>query len=536
MHPVVSGPALVQRLPWPRQFADAHERDHVEGQSAVAQDTRTADDVGGPDRTRSSIGTLNGSAPLRPPPPTASSGTADQRGVPASPRPTWGWFSVSATMLVPLAPLLVIAATPLSDASSPAWVWAWLLTMVVGLRYAWLVAAAPQRLFELVVWLFTYVFLGLAPLAQMRSGTYPGTTPDLDTSLNGVAMGVVWAGAAAFALGLALRPPGPHRPRTPAAEMSNHRLLAFTALAVLFSAYYASRIGVGTLFSTRAERVAVENLVWSNSTVLAVVKAAATLPLIVAFSALVRLRRQRRAAGRRGPLLLLVLVLVTMSVAVSPVSSPRYLFGTAALAVVVALGAAATPRRARWFALLLAAGLVLVFPYADATRRPGPAEVKLGPAQSLSSSDFDAFDMVNNSIAYVRSEGITGGRQAVGAALFWVPRTVWENKPRDTGILLADFRDYAVSNLSSPLWAELFIDGGWALVIVGMTGLGLLVRRLDRDADASGDSPSQGGVLADILPFYFIIMLRGSLLQSMAGFTVLALSGLFVTARRRRSA
>ncbi len=441
------------------------------------------------------------------------------------------WFGIGATMLVGLAPLLVMAATPLSEQTSPAWVWAWLLTIVVGLRYAWLVATAPQRLFELIVWLFTYVFLGLAPLAQMRSGRYPGTTPDLDTSLNAAAMGVVWLGAAAFALGLALKPPSTTVTRT-VPEMSNHRLLAFSALALLISAYYASRIGVGALFSTRAERVTAENLVWSNSTVLAMVKAAATLPLVVAFSGLMRLRRQRRSAGLRGPLLLPGLVLLAMVVAVSPVSSPRYLFGTAALAVVVALGGAATPQRARWLALLLAAGLVLVFPYADLTRRPGTTQVEQGPAQSLSSSDFDAFDMVNNTLAYVSEEGTTNGRQALGAVLFWVPRAVWADKPRDTGILLADFRDYAVSNLSSPFWAELFIDGGWMLVFVGMLGLGLAVRRLDRHAGSSGDTPFRGGVLADILPFYFIIMLRGSLLQSMAGFTVLAVSSLFVTARR----
>jgi len=445
----------------------------------------------------------------------------------------WGWLTVSGIMLIGLGPALVIAATPLSDASSGAWVWAWLLTVVVGARYAWLVAAAPQRLFEIVVWLFTYVFLGLAPLAQMRSGRYPGTTPDLDTSLNGATTGVVWLGAAAFALGLALRPPKPSsRPAAPPAEVSTHRLLGFTALALVLAAYYASRVGVGPLFSTREERVDVENIVWGNPTVLAVVKAAATLPLVVAFSGLMRLRRQRRATGGRQPLLLPGLVLAVMAVTVSPVSSPRYLFGTAALAVLVALGAASTAARARWLALLLAAGLVLVFPYADLTRRPGESGgAQPGPAQALSSSDFDAFDMVNNTLAFVQAEGTTGGRQALGAALFWVPRAVWEDKPRDTGILLAAFRDYSVSNLSSPLWAELFIDGGWVLVAVGMVGLGIFVRRLDRHAGTGGDATVQRGVLADILPFYFIIMLRGSLLQSMAGFTVLALSSLVVTAR-----
>ncbi|MDQ3485653.1 MAG: hypothetical protein M3445_09650, partial [Actinomycetota bacterium] len=127
------------------------------------------------------------------------------------------------------------------------------------------------------------------------------------------------------------------------------------------------------------------------------------------------------------------------------------------------------------------------------------------------------------------------GGQALGAALFWVPRSVWSDKPQDTGILLADFREYRFSNLSAPLWAELFINGGWLVLIAGMVALGLLVRRLDGHAEQSRHSQQQRDVLADILPFYFIIMLRGSLLQSMAGFAVLAASALFVTERRIRS-
>lgn len=444
------------------------------------------------------------------------------------------WFAVSATVLVGLAPTLVIGSTPLSESSSDAWPWAWLVTLLVGLRYAWVVAVAPSRLYELIVWLFTYVFLGLAALAQMRSGSYPGTTPDLDTSLNATTMAVVGVGAAAFGLGLSLGPGQRVRSPRPAPRMSNHRLLAFTALVLLFSAWYASRVGIGTLFATRAERTDVETITFGDPTARAVIKAAATLPLVVAFSGLVRLRRQRAQQGRGGPVLLPGLVLLVMVVVISPVSSPRYLFGTAALAVLVALGGTATTARTRWFALLLAAGLVLVFPYADATRRPGPGAELSGPAQALSSSDFDAFDQVNNAVAYVQAEGTTMGGQALGAALFWVPRSIWTSKPQDTGVLLADFRDYTFSNLSAPLWAELFINGGWPVLVLGMAALGVLVRWLDGGPVSEGRGRHGRGVLADILPFYFIIMLRGSLLQSMAGFAVLAASGVFVSERRRR--
>ena len=148
----------------------------------------------------------------------------------------------------------------------------------------------------------------------------------------------------------------------------------------------------------------------------------------------------------------------------------------------------------------------------------------------MSTSDFDAFDQVNNTVNYVQVEGHTRGRQLAGSALFWVPRVGWPDKPTNTGELLANFRDYDYGNLSAPVWAEFWIDGGWPLLLVGMGELGWLLRRSDERAKARPSQPAPRR-LVGILPFYMIIVLRGSMLQAMAGLTVLVLSGLFITTR-----
>ena len=452
------------------------------------------------------------------------------------------WFPLTATLLAGIAPLLLMQSTPLSDASSDAWVWAWALTAAVGLRYAWLVAEGRRRLFEVVFWLFAYVFLGLAPLVQMRSGVYPGTTPDIDLTLNGMSMVVIVVGCAAFAVGgsiagLMTRP----QVRRPllvdvGPRASRVRLLAMGAL--LFSAYYRSQVGLGTVFSSTSARSVAQSTVWPIPPVSAVVAAAATLPLVVAFAALVQLRRAQRARGRSGPWLLLVLVAVAIGVLVNPISNPRYVAGTAALSVFVALGAVATDRRMRSFAVVLAVGLVLVFPYADIARYAGQTGSGKtgGPAEVLSSPDFDAFDQINNALVYVEEEEPAPGRQLLGAALFFVPRSLWPGKPEDTGIVLAEFRDYTVTNLSAPLWAEAYVNGGWVGLAALMGLVGVAVRRFDERVDAVRPRPRSPGVVATTIPFYAIIMLRGSLLQSMAGFTVLMVCSLFVSAPERRSA
>ncbi|NLT55951.1 MAG: hypothetical protein GXX79_15650 [Actinomycetales bacterium] len=468
-------------------------------------------------------------------PGATASGTTDPRADPRARAATIGWFAVTALVMVGLAPILLVSSTPLAPGHSHAWVYALLLTLATGARYAWLVADGSPRLFELVFWLFCYVFTGLAPLVQMRSDVYPATTPAIDTSRNAATMAVVAAGIVAFAVGMAVAgPPGSAAGNVRPNTIAPNRLVVVSWLAVLFSALYASKIGVSTLFSTRSQRVIAEHALSGNSSVLAVAKAAAMFPLVVAFPSLVQLRRDRRSAGVKGaPTMLPLLVLGTLLVTVNPISSPRYVTGTAVLACMTALGATATVRRTRVFALVLAVGLVLVFPYADAMRYPDQSTAQqVGPAQALATADFDAFDQINNTLKYTDTEGHTWGRQITGAALFFIPRAIWKDKPEDTGIVLATFRGYRMENLSSPIWSELFIDGSWPLLLVGMAVLGFGLRRLDGRAVAARSSASELTVLGAILPWYMIIMLRGSLLQSMAGLTVLLVCSAAVTMRQ----
>lgn len=470
--------------------------------------------------------------------PTAGAASPHARAAERSAGPGAVWFGATATLLAGVAPILLMAVTPLSEAASPVWVWAWALAGVAGLRYSWLVADGSRRLFELVFWLFTYVFFGLAPLVQMRTGRYPETTPGVDTDLNGAAMTVVAVGVAAFAVGLLVA--GRKRSlvvRDRTATLLPHRVFVLTAVALLFTVFYVAQLGIGPLFATRLERSTAENLSWPDPAVGVAIKAAATLPLVIVFAALVRLRGTRPHGHRFALTALAVLVLLVLLVLVNPISSPRYFVGTSALAVITALGATATAARTRSFAVLLAVGLVLVFPYAAFARVPGEESTgagRGGPSRVLASADFDAVDQVNNTVAYVRAEGVTGGQQLAGAALFWVPREVWNTKPDDTGTVLADFRGYSFDNLSAPLWAELYIDGGWALLIGGMGLLGWALRRLDERSLLQAGPLEGSGVLALVLPFYLVLVLRGSLLQSMAGLAVLVVCGLFVTGRSKR--
>src|SRR4051812_2917176 len=109
---------------------------------------------------------------------------------------------VSGALLCAGIPATLVALT--SEGTSRPWMAPLALSVLVGLRLAWIIGDGTQRLVESMVYVFVYVFFGLAPLVQMRTGVDPETTPNIDHSLDPVAMTIVGVGVLAFAVGLAL--------------------------------------------------------------------------------------------------------------------------------------------------------------------------------------------------------------------------------------------------------------------------------------------------------------------------------------------
>jgi hypothetical protein len=79
------------------------------------------------------------------------------------------------------------------------------------------------------------------------------------------------------------------------------------------------------------------------------------------------------------------------------------------------------------------------------------------------------------------------------------------------------------------MWAEMYINGGWPLLVLGMMGFGILVGAQDKKIDGILRRARAPGILACILPFYLMILLRGSLLQAMSYLTVILVSTAFVS-------
>ena len=426
--------------------------------------------------------------------------------------------------LVVVFPWLVIGGLP-DGGRNGTWVLCLAIAAWSGLRLALIVGSGAPRLFTLSFWLYCYLFMGVAPAAQIRADEMASTTPRLDPALDLPTFAVVVLGIVAFEIGSLLRGRGasstavaPHPDASVAAASSSvTRGLWLLAAVTPVVALFVLRIGPATLFSSREEFALVANERF-DETVLPVVRAIAWVPALVVLHRIISRRRDHPEIGLSGPERLGIAVAVAALVfANNPLTSSRYAFGSMALSLAVLGGGLATDRRARRTMLAVIIGFVVLFPIADAFRleETGGFGISLRD-EYAGNPDYDSFGQISNALTVVADNGFSFLTQAFGVLLFFVPRSLWTDKPFDTGVYLARERGYDFENLSAPLWSELFVIGGHATVALGFLALGYVIAAADRRLIDGVRGRRQYSVAAAFMPFYLIILLRGSLLQAMA--------------------
>ncbi|MFF2324494.1 MULTISPECIES: hypothetical protein [unclassified Streptomyces] len=468
------------------------------------------------------------------------------------------WAMLSRALAVPLILGLVcflpavIAAQPGAGVRDTAYWLQLVLTCYAGARLATMILSTRRRLLQGVFWMFVYIAMGVAPFAQTVIGRTPtpmvGPRSDLVT-----AIALVLVGCAAFDLGALLASRRPLRRGTTGRLGSGPavahpvRLRLLVVLAFAASGYYILKLGGPAIFFTSREEISASVAVGVGSgrsqVGSAFLKGFGTVPALLALLFCTRRLVTSRRARRSPSTALAWCALVALNVVVNnPVSNARYWF----LTVLVSLLFTAFPSSAAMYRTVLAMGVVgalVLFPYADRFRydsagyRPVESSSVFEP---LATKDYDQTVMFANAITWVDTGGHTYGRQLAGSALFFVPRSLWDGKPEDTGVRVGQWMGMNMTNLSAPLWAELWVDFGAPGTVGGLALVGYAAARTDRRyaRAVSRDGPGPGSVLAVAVPLvagYTFILLRGPLLQSVGKLAIAALCLLLVTSFRSRS-
>lgn len=458
-----------------------------------------------------------------------------------------GYMRIVAALGIGLVLSLVVPVALVAEVADVGRSSAWVLTLLIvvwsGARLSIAIVSGKPMLFDFFFWVFCYVFMGIAPSVQIRSGLISTTTQGMDPALDVPTALLVCAGILCYEGGRVAAIWREHARRARHETVSVTRAAAGpdgrgvsrwrTVLLVVFgfaaSAYFVAKLGLGSLFVDRYTFEAIRTAVWPDPATGAVVRALSVYPLLVAIGALALLWRTARR-GRTLFAMAALLCTALLLVIVNPISSARYTLGTVLFAIVVYAGAVATEHRTRITLVATIAGFIFIFPIADAFRIAGGMNVARTSffGEYMGNADYDAFWQIANAYSYVLDGLVQFGQQALGSLFFWVPRAIWPDKPVDTGILLAQYRGYSFDNLSAPLWAEFLVNGGIPFLVCGFLLVGYVLRVMDRKLLPAFAQARFWAIVGAIFPVYMTILLRGSLLQATGAVFVAVACLLFV--------
>jgi hypothetical protein len=420
-----------------------------------------------------------------------------------------------------------------------------LIVFYSAIHLAKLVMYGRPYLLEFFFWLYVYVWLGLAPFAQLlgnQSPMWSGFSRDVGAD----AAAVILLGMVAYDLGHSWMSRSKSRVADDGQPSGRsftwprlYLLLGFT----LFTAPIIIKLlgGPGTLFVSRETTfnaltgvTSAEGLVQYN-----LLKAMLTIPALLSLLGLIHLKRQKLPNGPSGGIYVSLLsILIVLNILVNnPIANPRYWAGTALGSAIILWKPFRTPNHFRLAAVGILTLLVFAFPYTDYFRyesdvyREADTKVRGSTEQMVSNLDYDSHPQIQNAVQYTRDRGFTMGRQLTGAALFWVPRGIWENKPIPTGEMMAEARLWPYTNLSAPLWAEVYIDFGFLAIVPVFFLIGAFSRRLDVTYVNTLHSAHLLQVLLPVVAIYQLILMRGSLLPLAGPISFLIAFALFMSTK-----
>lgn len=480
----------------------------------------------------------------RSPAPTSGPGSAPgAKAAEPAVEQQWGRVTTPRTLLsralsVPLAlgftvflPLMVAVQTG-AGAKDGAFYLQLALTMYSGARLSAMVLTNRRKLLQGSFWLFVYMAMGVAPLAQAVLGQVPTPVVGPRTDLT-AAIALVLLGCICFDVGALLarhRPSGRAqggREEPKPVMVHKRRLQLLTVLAFLCSGVFVMKLGgPAVFFSSRQEIIAgiAEAGVSADDGQAgqAFLRGFGTVPALLALLIYTRWLVTSTRARRMPSVIATWGALAALNLVVNnPISNPRYWF----LTVMFALLFTVFPVSAAMYRVALSMGVVvalIIFPFADRFRydeknyKPVETTSVLEP---MALKDYDQIGMFANTITFAESgPGHFYGRQLAGSVFFAVPRSVWPDKPRDTGVMVGQWMGTVNTNLSSPIWAELWIDFGPFGMGGVLLGIGYVASRVDRRyaKRATRRSPP-GSLIAVVVPLvagYSFILLRGPLLQA----------------------
>ena len=190
-----------------------------------------------------------------------------------------------------------------------------------------------------------------------------------------------------------------------------------------------------------------------------------------------RHQERRKMREHLWPFLGIVLIFTYTN----PLVNTRFTFLAAALPVLLLVFRPRSARAGGLIAIGCVGVFAAVYPFVNALQGSRSSVFASGGVSmtAFASRDFDGFQQLVNSVLFSEENGHTSGRYVLSSLLFFVPRSIWNDKSVPASVDVAAFRGYRFTNLSLPLQAEVALDLGLVFALVLAVIVAIVWRKLD---------------------------------------------------------
>lgn len=374
---------------------------------------------------------------------------------------------------------------------------------------------------ELIHWLFYFFFFGVAAMIQYNNSTYPwGLIPTDDEIFSANLQLLLWG--LMFLFGSMSYNHKPSKRETKLCSISNSDLWIFSVIALGITVYKISAVGLYNLFSRGTSTITFGGVDSSIRMLLHF-----GMNSFVTFNFAFCITKKRIDRFYKSNFLLIV-AMICLLICCFPLGVSRY--NAAVIYFGVALLGFSNSFKGRRFVYVFIGAFMILFPLFDAFRYVGFGDVNFTEqfkivfqniTDSYTEGHYDAYSMYMQVVRFVGLNGKSKGRQLLGNVLFFIPRSMWENKPVGTGhtVMLMQGREF--TNVSAPLPAECYMNFG----LVGVVFFGFIIGRFMKKIDCiywsreNLRNEKKYSALDIFYPFgmmFFFFIMRGDLLSSVS--------------------
>ena len=339
---------------------------------------------------------------------------------------------------------------------------------------------------NLMYWIFMYFFMFLAPFIQYTNNKYP-----LDYAIENpnndelflCNITILFFSIAWILGGFIKKKPQQTKINsyiTTDYESSYNKkyyVLFFISLIVALYALYSN--GIMGIFSSQSE--AYKKFYSGNNQSISLI-INISLPAMLTFSVFSYFSV---AKTERKHFLVATLCLICLIICFFPTTISRYMAATIYIGLLILL----IPKmhKGTLFFWIFVLGLFIVFPFLNLFRYNTDISMmvffrnlKNNFLVSYTEGHYDAYMSLIITFRYIAEQGCTFGRQVIGGILFFIPRSIWPNKPIGSGAMMINyFSPGSFSNVSCTLIAECLLNFGWVSIIIVPIILGSWLTKLD---------------------------------------------------------